>query len=184
MLLKLLLCWKTSNRPSMRGFHSRASRDIKPKRKVCFTSTPNDFMLLQSSYFQLKICEFLTNIHRRLAQNPGKHVFYSQIYSQQFPSLVFFTNIVFMTRDRPIYRIDIWILPIHRYQPKRPIVSASVGVDKTLLYSSSMQTTCSRKHNEPSQDRLEAPLFHKQADKMNHGACIDRRSRNKTIIIN
>jgi len=30
-------------------------------------------------------------------------------------------------------------------------VSASVGVDKTLLYTSRMQTTCARKHNEPSQ---------------------------------
>jgi len=27
-----------------------------------------------------------------------------------------------------------------------------VGVDKTLLYSSHMQTTCTRKRNEPSQD--------------------------------
>jgi len=30
--------------------------------------------------------------------------------------------------------------------------TASVGVDKTLLYASRMQTTCARKHNEPSQD--------------------------------
>jgi len=31
-------------------------------------------------------------------------------------------------------------------------VSASGGVDKMLLYSSHMQTTCARKHNKPSQD--------------------------------
>jgi len=31
-------------------------------------------------------------------------------------------------------------------------VSASVGIDKTLLYSSPMQTTCARKHNKASQD--------------------------------
>ena len=55
-------------------------------------------------------------------------------------------------RDRPIYRADIWVLPIYRYPPKWPILSASVGVDKMLLYSSRMQTTCKRKHNEPSQD--------------------------------
>jgi len=34
---------------------------------------------------------------------------------------------------------------------KRPILSASVGVDKTLLYSSRMQTTCARKRNGPAQ---------------------------------
>jgi len=32
------------------------------------------------------------------------------------------------------------------------ILSASQGVDKIMLYSSRMQTTCTRKHNEPSQD--------------------------------
>ena len=47
-------------------------------------------------------------------------------------------------RDRPIYRPEIWVLPIYRYRPKRPILSASVGVGKT-------QTTWVRKH-EPSQD--------------------------------
>jgi len=47
---------------------------------------------------------------------------------------------------------DIWVLPMYRYQPKRLILSASVGLDKTLLYFSSMQTTCTRKHNEVSQD--------------------------------
>jgi len=30
--------------------------------------------------------------------------------------------------------------------------TASVGVDKTLLYSPCMQTTCARKCNEPRQD--------------------------------
>jgi len=32
------------------------------------------------------------------------------------------------------------------------LVSASAGVDKMLLYFSRTQTTCARKHNEPSQD--------------------------------
>ena len=45
-----------------------------------------------------------------------------------------------------------WVLPIYLYRPKRPILSASVGVDKTLLYSSHIQTICARKHNEVSQD--------------------------------
>jgi len=35
---------------------------------------------------------------------------------------------------------------------KQPILTASVGVDKTLLYSLRIQTTCSRKHKESSQD--------------------------------
>jgi len=56
------------------------------------------------------------------------------------------------TTDRPIYQANIWVLPIYRYRPKLPIKLASVGVDKTLLYSSRMQTTCARKHNAPSQD--------------------------------
>ena len=42
-----------------------------------------------------------------------------------------------------------WVSPIYRY---RPIVLASLGVDKTLLYSSCIQTTCIRKHNELGQD--------------------------------
>ena len=63
------------------------------------------------------------------------------------------------SRDRPIYRADIWVLPIYRYWPKRPILSPSVGVDKTLLYSSRIQTTSVRKHNDPSQDSyLAGPL--------------------------
>jgi len=37
------------------------------------------------------------------------------------------------------------------YRPRRPILSASVGVGETLLYSSRIQTTCLRKHNKPSQ---------------------------------
>jgi len=48
---------------------------------------------------------------------------------------------------------DIWVLAIYWYRPKRPILSASVGVDKTLLYSSRIQTICARKHhNDASQD--------------------------------
>jgi len=46
---------------------------------------------------------------------------------------------------------DIWVLPIYRYQPQRSILSASVGVNRTLLHSSRIQTTCARKHNEASQ---------------------------------
>jgi len=90
-------------------------------------------------------------------------------------------------RDQPIYQpsADIWVLQIYRYQPKRPILSASVGADKTLLYSSGIQTICTWKHNEASQDNyLTATLagvVHKQADK-NHGARFGRRSRNKSII--
>jgi len=82
------------------------------------------------------------------------------------------------SRDRPIYqpRANIWVLPIYRYQPKRPILSASAGVVKTLLYSSRIKTTCTRKHNEPSQD----VCFHEQADKMNHEARVGHRSRNKS----
>jgi len=54
--------------------------------------------------------------------------------------------------DQYIGLVDIWVLPIYHYQPKRPILLASVGVDKTLLYSSRIQTICARKHNEASQD--------------------------------
>jgi len=43
------------------------------------------------------------------------------------------------------------VLPTNRYQPRRPILSASIGVSKTLVYSSRIQTTCTRKHNEASQ---------------------------------
>jgi len=57
-----------------------------------------------------------------------------------------------LTREKPIYRADIWVSPIYRNRPKRPILSASVGVDKALLYSSRIQTTCARKHNEASKD--------------------------------
>ena len=40
---------------------------------------------------------------------------------------------------------------IYWYQSKMSMLSGSVGVDKTLLYSSQIQTTCERKHNEASQ---------------------------------
>jgi len=36
---------------------------------------------------------------------------------------------------------------------------ASGGVNKTLLCSSHMQTTCARKHNEPSQDSYLAAML-------------------------
>jgi len=92
------------------------------------------------------------------------------------------------SRDRPTYWADIWVSMIYRYRPKLLILSASVGVDKTLLYSSHIQTTCTRKHNEPSQDSyLSATLagaFHKQADKLNHEERVGHHSRNKSIIIN
>jgi len=48
---------------------------------------------------------------------------------------------------------NIWVSPIYRYWSKRPILSVSIGVDKTLWYSSRIQTTCASKHNEASQDR-------------------------------
>jgi len=35
---------------------------------------------------------------------------------------------------------------------------ASVGVDKTLLYTSPIHTTCERKHNKPSQDSYLATM--------------------------
>jgi len=44
---------------------------------------------------------------------------------------------IFPVRDRPTY---IWVSLIYRYQPKRPILSASVSVDKMLLHSSRIQT--------------------------------------------
>jgi len=64
-----------------------------------------------------------------------------------------------------------------------------VSVDKMLLYSLRIQTTCASKHYEPSQDSyltamLAGELSFKQADKMNHEACVNRHSRNKSIIIN
>jgi len=52
------------------------------------------------------------------------------------------TPTLMLSRDTPIYR----------YRPKQLILSAAVGVDKMLLYSSRMQTTCVRKDNELSQD--------------------------------
>jgi len=55
-------------------------------------------------------------------------------------------------RDRPTYQADIWGSLIYWYRPKQLILSSSVGVDKTLLYSSCIQTACARKHNKPSQD--------------------------------
>jgi len=52
-----------------------------------------------------------------------------------------------------------------------------------------MQTTCARKHNKPSQDRVilqqhKQVHFHKHAGKINHGACVSHRSWNKSITIN
>jgi len=55
-------------------------------------------------------------------------------------------------RDQPIYRL---IFGFYRYigigQNNR-FYWPPLGVDKTLLYSSCIQTTCARKHNEASQD--------------------------------
>jgi len=42
---------------------------------------------------------------------------------------------------------------------KRPILPAAVGVNKILLYSSRIQTTCARKHKEPSQDSYLAAML-------------------------
>ena len=52
------------------------------------------------------------------------------------------------TRDRPIFGF-------YRYRTKRPILSASVGVDKRCYpdnLRSHIQITCARKHNDASQD--------------------------------
>jgi len=58
--------------------------------------------------------------------------------------------------DRPIFRPGRYLgfidMSVSAGRPKQPILSAPVGVDKTLLYPSRIQTTCARKHNEPSQD--------------------------------
>jgi len=53
---------------------------------------------------------------------------------------------------RCIGQADIWVLPIYWYQPKWPLLSASVGVDKT-------QITCARKHNEPRRDSYLAAML-------------------------
>jgi len=57
-------------------------------------------------------------------------------------------------RDRPIFGFYQYI-GIGRFLIK----SASVGVDKMLLYSSCIQRTWARKHNEPSQDRYLAAML-------------------------
>jgi len=45
------------------------------------------------------------------------------------------------------------------YQPKWLILSALVGVDKTLLYFSRIQITCARKNNKASQDSYFAAML-------------------------
>jgi len=56
-------------------------------------------------------------------------------------------------RDRLIYRPGRYLgFTNILVSAKTADLSASVGLDKTLLYSSHMQTTCARKHNEPNQD--------------------------------
>jgi len=93
---------------------------------------------------------------------------------------------------------------IYRYRPKRPIISTSIGIDKTLLYQGllentvhlggpgyiphasgqlAQESTTKQVKTVTLQQRWQV-RFHKQADKMNHGARIDRRRRNKSIIIN
>jgi len=52
-----------------------------------------------------------------------------------------------MCRDRPIFGFYQYI-----GIGQNGRISASIGVDKTLLYSSRIQTTCTKKHNESSQD--------------------------------
>jgi len=55
-------------------------------------------------------------------------------------------------RDQPIYQPGRWpIFGFYRYIGIGQNSWFSVGVDKTLLYSSCIQTTCARKHNEASQ---------------------------------
>jgi len=82
------------------------------------------------------------------------------------PTMVLRSNVGQDTRvsptleiDRYIGLADICVLPIYRYRPNWPILSASVGVDKTLLYSSRMQTTCARTHKESSQDSYLAAML-------------------------
>jgi len=56
--------------------------------------------------------------------------------------------------------IDRYISGQHlEFGQKQPILSASVDVDKMLLYSSYMQTTCIRKHNEQCQDNYLAAML-------------------------
>jgi len=45
------------------------------------------------------------------------------------------TFLFFIEIDRYIGLADIWVLPIYRYQQKRLLLSASVGVDQMMLYS-------------------------------------------------
>jgi len=110
-----------------------------------------------------------------------------------------------LVRNRPIYRpifgfyryigrylgftdisADIWVLPIDWYRPKRLILSASIGVDKTLLYSSRIQTTWARKHNEASQDSYLtttlAGAVSQTNRQINHEAWVSCHNRNKSII--
>ena len=91
-----------------------------------------------------------------------------------------------IVNDRKQRSADICVLPIYRYRPKYPILSTSVAVDKTLLYSSHIQTTCAREHNQASQQLSDSSAgrcgFYKPTGKINHGACVCHRSRNKRII--
>jgi len=68
-------------------------------------------------------------------------------------------------------------------------LSEKVGVDKTLLYFSHIQTTRTYKAQWTAPRQLSCSNassvhFHQQADKMNHEARISRHSQNKSIIIN
>ena len=97
----------------------------------------------------------LSNINCKLKVRPkvvDSDVSYVTWPSNTNASSFTFWKQVVVCRDGPIKSADIWVLPMYRYRPKRPNLSASVGVGKTLLYSSRIQTTCSRKHNKASQD--------------------------------
>jgi len=54
-----------------------------------------------------------------------------------------------------------------------------------LLYFSRIQTICARKHNKASQDNYLTATLAKagsKTDKINHRACVGRRSLNKSIM--
>jgi len=74
----------------------------------------------------------------------------------------------------------------YRYRPKRPILSASEGVGKMLLFLTHPDNL-GKKAQQTQLRRLpcsNACVFINKQTKMNHGARVGRRRRNKNIIIN
>jgi len=99
--------------------------------------------------------------------------------ASKLPCLFFSTESVVLNRDRwPDQYLG---FPI--YRPKRLILSGSVGVDKTLLYSSHMQTTCAwTKSTQSSCSNTSRCIFVNMQTRwmMEH---LGLRSRNTSIII-